>query len=267
MLVAIRIWTKLKRSIPPGLGQYYSLIPDPTAGKVTVVARTPILENPGLWSTKPLVACTTSPPSEKKGLYSQFHNSILAMGMPLAAPSTAMMAHNATRNDVGPLSSPLRIGRQYLLRRAWMSLVDHWGLVLKEFHHDGNGNDDDLSDEEETRFMVASDMKANDRTPLKMKWPQFVWLALSLGVSAYDPGWQSRHSCTLKKTECQDLIYLSYEEDRLFAKLEPRAELTYSLQRAFAWYNIELNGDRLSPLGHGKNAQVCLDSLSMSPDA
>ena len=42
MLVAIRIWTKLKRSIPPGLGQYYSLIPDPTAGKVTVVARTPM---------------------------------------------------------------------------------------------------------------------------------------------------------------------------------------------------------------------------------
>ena len=182
MLVAIRIWTKLKRSIPPGLGQYYSLIPDPTAGKVTVVARTPILENPGLWSTKPLVACTTSPPSEKKGLYSQFHNSILAMGMPLAAPSTAMMAHNATRNDVGPLSSPLRIGRQYLLRRAWMSLVDHWGLILKEFHHDGNENDDDLSDEEETRFMVASDMKANDRTPLKMNWMQFVWLALALGA-------------------------------------------------------------------------------------
>ena len=63
-----------------------------------------------------------------------------------------------------------------------MSLVDHWGLILKEFHHDGNENDDDLSDEEETRFMVASDMKANDRTPLKMNWMQFVWLALALGA-------------------------------------------------------------------------------------
>jgi len=266
MLVAIRIWTKLKRSIPLGFGEYYSLIPDPTAGKVTVVARMPTLEIPGLWSINSTDARSTSPLLEKPGVYSQIHNSILAMGMPLAAPSTAMMARNATGNDVGPTSLPLRIGRQHLLRRTWMSLVDHCGLVLKNSHPDENGNDDDTSDGEETRFVVAGDLKASDRTPLKMNWPQFVWLALALGVSARDSGWRASHPCTLKKSECEDLIYLFYEEDRLFARLVPRAELTYSLQRAFAWYNIKLDGRLLSPLGYGKNAQVCLNSVTMSPE-
>lgn len=50
MLVAIRIWTKLKRSIPAGFKDYYSLITDPTAGKVTVVARVPTLEVPILFT-------------------------------------------------------------------------------------------------------------------------------------------------------------------------------------------------------------------------
>lgn len=69
--------------------------------------------------------------------------------------------------------------------------------------------------------------KASDRTPLKMKWPQFVWLALALGASARDPAWLSGYPCTLKKSECQDFIHLFFEEDRLFAKVALRSKLTY----------------------------------------
>jgi hypothetical protein len=48
MMMAVGIWIKLEQSIPSGFRKYYSVIPDPTAGKVTVVARMPTLEVPGL---------------------------------------------------------------------------------------------------------------------------------------------------------------------------------------------------------------------------
>lgn len=147
-----------------------------------------------------------------------------------------------------------------------MSLVDHCGLVLKKSHHDENGDEEDPSDGEESRFTVASDMRASDRTPLKMNWPQFVWLALALDISAYDPGWESGYPCTLKNSENEPSIYLFYEEDRLFAKFVLRGEPGYSLQRAFAWYNVKLDGDRLLPLGHGESAAVCLESVTISPE-
>jgi len=264
--MAISIWIKLERSIPSGFRKYYSVIPDPTAGKVTVVARMPTLEVPGLWSTNPPGARQKSPSLEKRGPVSQLHNSILAMGMPLAAPSTAMMARIASKSSSRPPLSPTRIGKQNSLRRTWMSLVDHCGLVIKESDYSENGDFDDLSDEEESRFTVASDMRANDRTPLKMKWPQFVWLALALGVSAYDPEWRSGYPCTLKKSKCEDLIHLFYEEGRLFAKLIPIAGLAYSLQRAFAWHNIKLDGDCLTLLGRNQSAQVSLASVTISPE-
>lgn len=119
MFVAIRIWDKLRRSIPPAFKGYYTLIPDPTARKVTVVARVPSLAMPGLWSTHPQSADDhASLPSEMRGPYSQIHASILAMTMPLAAPSTAMMARIALRDNKSRSTSSLRIGRQYLLRRT-----------------------------------------------------------------------------------------------------------------------------------------------------
>ena len=268
MLVAIRIWTQLKQSIPPGLREYYSLIPDPTAGKVTVVARMPSLEIPGLWSTDPTNARAARLPSEKRGIPSQFHASLLAMGLPLAAPSTAMMARNAARNEIRPTSFTLRLGRQYLLGRIWMSLIDHCGLALKKSRHDGDGVDvdNDFGDEEESRFMVAGDMKASDRTPLKMNWVQFVWLALALGASAYDSSWNTKFPYALKDSEDEDFVYLFYEEDRLFARSGLRRKFSYSLRRAFAWYNIELIGECLLPLGRGDGTRVRLDHVTISPE-
>jgi hypothetical protein len=266
MLVAVRIWTKLKRSLPPSFGEYYSLIPDPTAGKVTVVALMPTLDVPGLWSINQPNARLMSHPSDKKTPYSQLHSIIVAMGMPLTAPSTAMMAPNASRSDTGPPHSLLRIGRQHLLGRTWMSLVNHCGLVLKKSHHDKDGIDDDPSDENEIRFMVVSDMKASDRTPLEMTWVQFVWLALALGASPYDPSWHPKFPYFLKDGEDEDFVYLFYEEDRLFARCALRGTVSYSLRRAFAWYNIELDGECLSPLGRGKGARVCLEHGTMSPE-
>jgi hypothetical protein len=51
MVLAIHIWRKLRKSIPLWYREYYSLLPDAAAGKVTVVARIPSLKLPGLWST------------------------------------------------------------------------------------------------------------------------------------------------------------------------------------------------------------------------
>jgi hypothetical protein len=267
MLVAIRIWTKLKRSIPPSFMNYYSLIPDPTAGNVTVVARMPTLDIPGLWSINtPKARLRSSASEKKKKPYSQLHRSIVAMGMPLTAPSTAMMARDASRSNIGPPPSPLRIERQKLLGRTWMSLADHCGLVLKKSRNDEDENDDDPSDQEEIRFLVASDMKASDRTPLEMNWVQFVWLALALGVNPSNPSWQPKFPYYLKDSEEEDFVHLFYEEDRLFAKCALRAKLTYSLRRAFAYYNIELDNECLSPLGCDKSARVCLEHVTMSPE-
>jgi hypothetical protein len=261
MFVAIRIWTKLNRSIPPDFRRYYFLIPDPTAGKVTVVARMPTLEIPGLWSVNPPDARPENSRSEKQGLYSQLRNSIRAMSMPFTAHSTAMMARNATMNNTGSSPSLLCIERQYLLGRTWMLLVDYCGLILNHDEHDAGP-----SDEVESRLMVASDTKASDRTPLKMQWPQFVWLALALGVSPYDPGWQSSYPRTLKNSENEDSIHLFYEEDRLIAKVALKVEFTYSLRRAFGWYNIELDGDRLLALGNGESVPRRLKSVTISPE-
>ena len=147
-----------------------------------------------------------------------------------------------------------------------MSLVDHCSLVLRDFRHDEDGDYDDLSDEGESRFSVASDMKASDQTPLKMYWAQFVWLALALGISTYDPGWRSGYPCTLSGNDHEDLVDLSLEEDRVIVKFAPRAQFTYSLRRAFWWYTIKLEGDRLLPLGHSERAPVDLSSLTISPE-
>jgi hypothetical protein len=264
MLVAIRIWTKLKRSIPPAFRIYYSLVPDPTAGKVTVVARMPTLEILGLWSTSPPNPRPTSPPSKKQGPYSQLHASLLAMGMPLAAPSTAMMARNAMQNNSESRPSNLRIPRHHLLGRNWMTVADYCGLDLKKPHYGESENDDDLGDEQAARFIVESYLKTNYRTPLKMRWAQFVWLALALGVSAHDPGWQKGHARTLKNNDDEDLVHLSLEDHQLFARFLPRAKLTYSLRRAFGWYNIEFDGERLLPLGYGEDARVLLQHAAMS---
>jgi hypothetical protein len=266
MFVAIRIWIKLGRSIPPAFEKYYTLIPDPTAGKVTVVAQMPSLKMPGLWSTDPPNGRPARSPSEKQEPYSRVHASLLAMGMPLTAPSTGMMASDTTRNKHGSPPASISIERRHLLRRTWMSLVDHCGLVLNELQHDENGNDHDPSDEEGSRFMVAGDMKASDRTPLKMNWAQFVWLALALDASPYDPRWQSNYPCTLKSSENEDFIYLFYEEDRLFAKFVPRGTLTYSLPRAFGWRNIRFDDGCLLPLGYSGGVPQRLESVTISPE-
>jgi hypothetical protein len=264
MFVAIRIWIQLDRSIPAAFKKYYSFTPDPTAGKVTVVARMPSLKMPGLWSTDPPNGLPARSPSEKQEPHSRIHASLLAMGMP--PPSTAMIAPDATKNNIRPPPASKTIEGRRLLRRNWMSLVDRCGLVVKEFHHDGNENDDDPSDEEESRFMVAIDMKASDRTPLKMNWVQFVWLALALGASAYDPSWHTKFPYSLKDREDEDFVYLFYEEGRLFARSGLRGKFSYSLPRAFAWYNIKLDGELLSPLGLGNVAQVSLEHVAISPE-
>lgn len=88
----------------------------------------------------------------------------------------------------------------------------------------------------------------------------------ALGASAHDPGWHPKFPYSLKDSEDDDFVYLFYEEDRLFARSALRGKIPYSLRRAFGWYNIELDGERLSPLGCGRSAQVSLEHVTMSPE-
>ena len=169
MIMAIRIWLKLKNSIPLRYKKYYSLLPDPAAGTVTVVARAPSLELPGLWSTE----------------------------APRIAPAVShFTASRPVTKDNGAISSFKRfnVPRQKLLRRTWMTLTEQCALILASPQIDENvcGTKLEHKDEDEVRFSVESDMNANAPTPLKMTWAQFVWLSLALGVSPYDSAWRER---------------------------------------------------------------------------
>ena len=70
----------------------------------------------------------------------------------------------------------------------------------------------------------------------------------ALGASAHDPGWHPKFPYSLKDSEDDDFVYLFYEEDRLFARSALRGKIPYSLRRAFGWYNIELDGERIKLL-------------------
>ena len=226
--MAIRIWLKLKNSIPLRYKKYYSLLPDPAAGKVTVVARTPSLELPGLWSNK------TGGEHSRKATSSKLRT---------ALPSLA---------DQG---------------RTWMTLADQCGLVLgsSQDHEDVYGTKLEREEEDETRFSVESDMNANALTPLRMNWAQFVWLSLALGVRPYDSAWKKNYPCTLKDTKGNAFITLFESDGQLFARIFTERDISYSLNRAFAWHNIILEAEGLMPLGWQHKPHVSLSSVQISP--
>lgn len=93
------------------------------------------------------------------------------------------------------------------------------------------------------RFVVDSSFKTQF-TGLKCDWPSFVYLALALGVSAYDNGLlQIRRRCdthfdsikevTLYSITDQDLIEVSFTQGTPVGKLKRKSK--FSLRRALAW--------------------------------
>jgi hypothetical protein len=268
MFMAIHIWLKLKRSIPLGYREYYSLLPDPAAGKVTVVARTPSLERPGLWPTKAGGYGLRKPllPKPKTALPSLADHVAF---VPIAPALSGLTASKLTVND-GNITVPFRsfkMPRRTLLGRTWMTLADRCALVLGSPEDDENAYETKLErdEEDEIRFSVESDMNANAPTPLRMDWAQFVWFSLALGVPPYNSEWCGSYPCTLKDIEGNALITLFESEGQFFARLFTERNISYSLNRAFAWHNVILEREGLWPLGWQRKSHVPLSSVQISP--
>jgi hypothetical protein len=289
MVVAIQIWLRLRVSIPPRLRQYYSLIIDPAAGQVTVVARMPILSSPGQWTTsgselskKPLEQESTESISWPTVIVDAARKttlrphrrardhgttrlaSVISTGIlsSFGMPFELLMQSMSQADRLGDITGGVKfcVTRSRLLHRPWMSIIEHCKFSMRP--------PDELDDDqrEEVRFTVQSDMKASDFTPLMMTWAHFVWVCLALNVSAYDPLWQSSIPYTIKNGEGKDMIRLFEDNDRLYAKLLSGQEVTYVTHRALAWYNIAFNGEVLFPLGCGTLSQVPISSLNISSE-
>lgn len=247
MILAIRIWLKLKNSIPLRYRKYYSLLPDPAAGKVTVVARAPSLELPGLWSI------TAGRNASKKVSLSRPHTALPTLVDHVAFIPVALASPSFTASRM--LTRRFHLSRQRLLGRTWMTLADRCRLAL------GSAPEE----EDEVRFSVESDMNANAPTPLKMIWAQFVWLSLALGVCPHDPAWRNNYPCTLKDSQGSALITLFESDGQLLARVFTERNISYSLSRALAWHNIILESKGLWPLGGQQKSHVPLDSVQISP--
>lgn len=266
--MAIRIWLKLKNSIPLRYKKYYSLLPDPAAGKVTVVARTPSLELPGLWSNK------TGGEHSRKATSSKLRTALPSLAdhvafVPVTPAVSGFAAFRLCTNDDSVAMSfrSFNFTRQRLLGRTWVTLADQCGLVLgsSQDHEDVYGTKLEREEEDETRFSVESDMNANALTPLRMNWAQFVWLSLALGVRPYDSAWKKNYPCTLKDTKGNAFITLFESDGQLFAMISTERDISYSLNRAFAWHNIILEAEGLMPLGWQHKPHVSLSSVQISP--
>jgi hypothetical protein len=289
MVVAIQIWLRLRASIPPSLRKYYSLIIDPAAGQVTVVARMPTLSSPGQWIVSKSDADKNFLRQKPTGSFpwplaiidavrkitlrshrrARDHGttrlaSVIATritashGMPFELLMQSMSQAEQLGDRTGGVT--FAITRSKLLRRPWMSVIENCKLSIRV--------PDEIEDnqQEEVRFTVQSDMKASDSTPLMMTWAHFVWVCLALDVDAYDPLWHSDVLQTIKDGEGKDFIKLFEENDRLYARLLSRQEVTYVTHRALAWYNIAFNGEVLFPLGCGTSSQLPISSVHISSE-
>jgi hypothetical protein len=268
MILAIRIWLKLRNSIPLRYREYYSLLPDPAAGKVTVVARTPSLELPGLWSTKAgrHDFGKASLPKRKTALPCLADHVAFVPIAPAVSGST--VSRFMTNGDGIMMSCrSFSIPRQGFLGRTWMALADQCAMKLDSPQGDENayGTKLEREEENEVRFSVESDMNANAPTPLRMTWAQFVWLSLALGVRPYDAAWHGSYPCTLKDKQGNALITLFESDGQLFARVFTERDISYSLNRAFAWHNVIMDTEGLWPLGSQRKTHVPLSAVQISP--
>ena len=268
MVLAIHIWLKLKKSIPLRYRAHYSLLPDPAAGNVAVVARTPSLELPGLWSTK-------AGRNDLGKVWSLRRNPTLptladhVAFIPLTPALPVVITSRLVTNDNSTLMSTrsFNIARQKFLGRTWMALAGRCDWVLGSPQDDENAYGTRLEREEddEVRFSVEGDMNANATTPLRMNWAQLVWLSLALGVRPHDSAWNENYPLTLRDSEGNALITLFESDGQIFARVFTERDISYSLSRAFAWHNIILEKEGLWPLGWQFESHVRLSSVQISP--
>ena len=226
MFKAVWIRCKLSQSIPWEHRPFYSLIADPAAGTVTVVAQTPHLGQPGIWKTNvgptklPSAGWLSKHQRHKaffrfirafKSLLDLFRSWDIVVSKTFFHQLKKRMAHRrltwylenhsdrmfcelrldpALKSSIHTeeLTRPFYVQPPVLLYTTWMAVSLQCGF-------DVTMNDDfwsslKVQQPEEIRFVVDIDMNMEKPTPLAPKWPKFVLFALGIGANAYGEGLQ-----------------------------------------------------------------------------
>ncbi|OQO05015.1 hypothetical protein B0A48_08035 [Cryoendolithus antarcticus] len=290
---ALWIRSKLSNSIPWQLRPYFHLIADPAAGTVTVVARTPALQLPGLWQS---YEQTLSPPAKPPW---SWHLELASLGS-LFGKAVEILPSTETSDNSAPSMG--------LLHRPWMDAVRNGGFVLEpavtkrlllsrriDREEQSAGDVEtaiDLAPEglaisgrprlkrsatsrwrrskrppEDQRFTVDIDFAIRDQViPVQMTWQQFVWFALGSGASPYDPNLLEDHGeCrSLEQRGSKRLLTITTNADRKYVQLassprSTRSELKYdrfSLARALAWDHVMILPEQRAQPAHKHNVSV-----------
>ncbi|KAK6443410.1 hypothetical protein LTR95_000236 [Oleoguttula sp. CCFEE 5521] len=290
---ALWIRSKLSNSIPWQLRPYFHLIADPAAGTVTVVARTPALQLPGLWQS---YEHTLSPPAKPPW---SWHLELASLGFLFGKAAEILPSTETSVNSAPSMG---------LLHRPWMDAVRDGGFVLEpavtkrllfsrrlDREKQSAGDIDTATDlaleglaingrprlkrsatsrwrrskrpPEDQRFTVDIDFAIRDQViPLQMTWQQFVWFALGSGASVYDPNLLEDHGeCrSLEQRGSKRLLTITTNADRKYVQLassprSTRSELRYdrfSLARALAWDHVMIILEQRAQPAHRHNVPV-----------
>ncbi|KAK8243449.1 hypothetical protein HDK90DRAFT_123545 [Phyllosticta capitalensis] len=256
---ALWIFCHLYLSVPKELRSFYSLYPDPSSGTVLVIVKTPVCTRPGLLEAMKI---EKAPLSNRQSLQKWW----LETGENLKAVCNGLLQGSGFPNNnstnIDPTAEEKAIGMQdsfsgnpgpYLmehllrpkrfkiepldkLRRSWMDAAIHCGFTMSHDPKDHPKAQNKLS----IRLRVDQTFDLERSTPMAMRWSDFVWFALALGVNVLEfPPIQ-----TIEKVALSD-VYTSREAMLVYndgvnrhAELIPGRNYAYSIQRALAWFEV-----------------------------
>ncbi|KAK8186763.1 hypothetical protein BC567DRAFT_270925 [Phyllosticta citribraziliensis] len=252
------IWYRLSKSIPRELRPFYNLIADPANGNVTVVARTLICAHPGLWARKK----TDEPSSLErvKAFKRWFRSAITAVfpgrtmsdeiellaeeglvGESDTSSRTSLSSYASTETSLSgehivsikPRTIRLRSGK--LLRPPWMEAASTLGFDLKRKPH---------THFDAMRFIVNSSLETKTPPPLAMRWSDFVWFSLAVGIDAMELALISNgrvRGFSFKDAQNETMMILSNEGHDWHVDMMPDYHYLCSIRRALAWQSIFLD--------------------------
>ncbi|KAK7529984.1 uncharacterized protein J3D65DRAFT_607654 [Phyllosticta citribraziliensis] len=247
------IWYRLSKSIPRELRPFYNLIADPANGNVTVVARTLICAHPGLWARKK----TDEPSSLErvKAFKRWFRSAITAVfpgrtmsdeiellaeeglvGESDTSSRTSLSSYASTETSLSgehivsikPRTIRLRSGK--LLRPPWMEAASTLGFDLKRKPH---------THFDAMRFIVNSSLETKTPPPLAMRWSDFVWFSLAVGIDAMELALISNgrvRGFSFKDAQNETMMILSNEGHDWHVDMMPDYHYLCSIRRALAWF-------------------------------
>ncbi|KAK8156667.1 hypothetical protein BKA80DRAFT_312969 [Phyllosticta citrichinensis] len=248
---ALWIWYRLLQSLPRLLRPFYHLIIDPANGNVTVVARPLVCDHSGLWKKVSVDTPLSFGRLEAFRHWCRRKYAALLHGqdvfedielqviedqpyeLPLFPPS------RSKKVSIKPRAIRLRSGK--LLRLPWMDVASAIGFGLERTTHP-----------EAMRFIVNSSLETKKPLPLPMKWSDFIWFSLAIGVNAMDSALISNMRTPelpmMNVRRDATMMMLSKCDHDLHANLNPDdtiLELICSIRRALAWFEVmcfELGG-------------------------